>query len=215
MVVTEVTNIGRKLIRILSVIASFLLLPNATSCRMVTSKCTASAIAIIGADMTGGDNKIPDQPASPMAVNIERKIITTVATVALMLRNMTNNTSMIKPKASGYKFATSSLLASGKALFIIAIPTRRISTLEYFSNMRCLISRADATAFGTSSRAKPGNCMVAFMPANLLSGEINRCTSMGSLIAIDCMRIKSLSVNAAGSGTKSSTIKSSSSAKVC
>ena len=72
---------------------------------MVTSKCTASAIAIVkiimGADMTGGDNNMPDQPASPIAVAIDIMIMIKVATVPLKPRNKTYRVSTIKPSASG------------------------------------------------------------------------------------------------------------------
>ncbi len=56
---------------------------------------------MMGADMTGGDSNMPDQPASPIAVRIDIMIMIKVATVPLKPRNKINRVSTMNPNASG------------------------------------------------------------------------------------------------------------------
>ena len=81
-VVRLVRNTGLRLMRMLSVIASFLLRPLRIDWKSVTSRwmlsATARVMITVGAPELGGVIGIPSHPASPIAVDAESMMITRV-----------------------------------------------------------------------------------------------------------------------------------------
>ncbi len=118
-VVRLVRKIGPMLIRILSTIASFLVYPRFIRASMEIKKCTESATAkvmiMVGAEAEGGVRAIPNHPAIPMAVTMEKAMTNTMPIREEMDLSNSNSIIKINRYMSGMRVCISCILASVKA----------------------------------------------------------------------------------------------------
>ena len=118
-VVTLVRNTGWKLIRRLSTIAARRLAPRRISWNMVTSRWIESAMAMVrmmvGAFAETGVSAMPAQPASPIAITVDRPITISVTSVPANERSSAAVTASSTTYISGTSACRSASAASVKA----------------------------------------------------------------------------------------------------
>jgi len=101
-------------------------MPWRMAANMTTRMCTESAMArvrmMVGAEADGGVRRMPNQPASPIAVIADRPITSTVPSVPVNERRNRIMATISTPYISGISVLMSFRPASSKVAFITTMP---------------------------------------------------------------------------------------------
>ena len=131
-VVRLVKKTGCRLTRILSIIASCLVMPPFIPLKRLIKKwiesATARVMIIVGAEEEGGVSAIPNQPANPIPVATEKNRTITVPIVAVTDRRSRKVINIMMRYMIGIKVPISCMEDSKKELLNMTIPVKWTST---------------------------------------------------------------------------------------
>ena len=125
-VVRLVRKTGCMLMCMLSISASLRAMPRRIALNIEIRMCTLAAIAsvmiTVGAPTDDGVSMIPIQPAIPIAVTAERRMMPIVPITPANERSITTIMTSKMPYMRGVRFSMSAMLASAKAAFSMTSP---------------------------------------------------------------------------------------------
>ena len=152
--------------------------------RMCTLSATANVMMTIVASTEIGSSLTPTCPATPTATTVENRITSSVAAVPLALRNASAIATRRTRYMLGIRVMASPTPTSAKALLSMETPVMATVMSGYVRSISAAISRATATASGTSASLFSGYCRVTLIPVAPRLRATSLPKSNGSAMAI-------------------------------